>query len=152
MSTSITDGDIRALLSYVLDEVAKERRVSGFGPKEAEQLKEAMREVEMTDEEREWFKKLVERKRALSAETLALPPVMTVALKSADIYAPLETYMARVLAKCPDISVNVGELCEAMIDMMAKEGIIGRRLREELLSYVRPQEGEPGCQLKKEGV
>jgi len=107
-----------------LDEVAKERRVSGFGPKEAEQLKEAMREVEMTDEEREWFKKLVERKRALSAETLALPPVMTVALKSADIYAPLEAYMTRVLKRRPEVTVNVGELCGAMIDVLHDEGLI----------------------------
>ncbi len=124
MGTPVADEDIRALLSHYLDRVAKESRVSGFGPKEAEQLKEAMREVEMTDGEREWLGRLVERKKALSGLTLDLARVKNVVLRPADIHAHLEAYMGRVLAKCPDIPVNAGELCVAMVDVMIEEGII----------------------------
>ena len=122
----IKDDDIRAFLSSYIARAAEERRVANLGPEQAKKINKAIGETELTDEERNWLKPLVERKRAISGIVLGVPSVPKVVIKSADAYKPLETFIGRAV-QASGVNVNVGLLCNALVELMHEDGVIEDR-------------------------
>jgi len=119
----IKDDDIRAFLSGYVDRAAEERMVANLGAEQAKKINKAIGKTELTDEERSWLKRLVERKRALSAPTLGLPSVSIVVIDSADKYKPLEKFMARAV-QASGVNVSPELLCHALIRLMHYDGVV----------------------------